>query len=184
MARPVTLFTGQWADLPLSVLAEKAASFGYDGLELACWGDHFEVDKALEKDGYIQSRHDILEQHGLKCYAISTHLVGQCVADAIIDERHRAILSDRLWGDGDPEGVRQRAAEEVKKTAHAAKAMGVEVVPGFTGSPVWHMLYRFPPTSDAMIEAGYREFADRWNPILDAFDEAGVKFAQIGRAHV
>lgn len=177
MTRPVTLFTGQWADLPLETLAEKAASFGYDGLELACWGDHFEVDKALEQDNYIQSRHDILAKHGLTCYAISTHLVGQCVADAIIDKRHEGILPPRLWGDGDPEGVRQRAAEEVGKTAHAAKAMGVDVVNGFTGSPIWHLIYRFPPTTDAMIDAGYAEFADRWNPILDEFDEAGVRFA-------
>lgn len=177
MSRPVTLFTGQWADLPLETLAEKAKSFGYDGLELACWGDHFEVDRALSEDGYLQSRHDILEKHGLKCYAISTHLVGQCVADAIIDERHKSILPERLWGDGDPEGVRQRTADDVKDTARAAKDFGVSVVNGFTGSPVWHLLYRFPPTSDAMIDAGYKEFADRWNPIIDVFDEVGVKFA-------
>ena len=31
--------------------------------------------------------------------------------------------------------------------------------------------------AESMIEAGYREFADRWNPILDVFDEAGVGFA-------
>lgn len=177
MARPVTLFTGQWADLPLETLAEKAASFGYDGLELACWGDHFEIDKALSDDGYVQSRWDILNKHGLKCFAISTHLVGQCVSDAIIDERHKSILSDKLWGDGDPEGVRQRCAEDVKNAARAAKKFGVKVVNGFSGSPVWHMLYRFPPTSDAMIDAGYKEFADRWNPILDVFDAEGIKFA-------
>ncbi len=177
MARPVTLFTGQWADLPLDVLAGKAKSFGYDGLELACWGDHFEVDKAVESDSYIRGRKDLLEKHGLKNYAISTHLVGQCVADTLIDERHKSILPARLWGDGDPEGVRQRCAEEVKKTAHAAKLMGVSVVNGFTGSPIWHLIYRFPPTSDAMIDAGYREFADRWNPVLDAFDAEGVRYA-------
>ncbi|MGJ3239898.1 MAG: sugar phosphate isomerase/epimerase family protein [Anaerolineae bacterium] len=177
MGRPVTLFTGQWADLTLDTLAEKAASFGYDGLELACWGDHFEVDKALVDDSYVQSRWDILEKHGLKCFAISTHLVGQCVSDALIDERHKEILPERLWGDGDPEGVRQRCAEEVMNTARAAKKFGVPVVNGFTGSPVWHMIYRFPPTSDAMIDAGYQDFADRWNPILDVFDEVGIKFA-------
>ena len=176
MARPVTLFTGQWADLSFETIAEKAKSFGYDGVELACWGDHFEVDKALEDDNYIQSRKDILEKHGLKCYAISNHLVGQCVSDAIIDERHESILPPRLWGDGDPEGVRQRCADEVKNTARAANKMGVKVVNGFTGSPIWHMLYRFPPTSDEMIDAGYQEFAKRWNPILDVFDAEGVRF--------
>ncbi len=176
MSRPVTLFTGQWADLPLEELAARAASFGYDGLELACWGDHFEVEKALESDSYIQSRHDILEKHGLKCYAISTHLVGQCVADALIDERHKSILPPRLWGDGDPEGVRRRCAEEVSLTAKAAASMGVSVVNGFTGSPVWHLIYRFPPTSDAMVDAGYREFGDRWKPIMDAFKAEGVRW--------
>ena len=65
MGRPVTLFTGQWADLPLEVLAEKAAAFGYDGLELACWGDHFEVGRALSEEGYCQTRWDVLEQHNL-----------------------------------------------------------------------------------------------------------------------
>ncbi|MCS6871206.1 MAG: sugar phosphate isomerase/epimerase [Anaerolineae bacterium] len=176
MARPITLFTGQWADLPLSVLAEKAAAWGYDGLELACWGDHFEVSRALSEDGYIQSRLDILAKHGLRCFAISNHLVGQCVCDPI-DERHKSILPPHVWGDGEPEGVRQRAAQEMMNTARAAAMLGVKVVNGFTGSSVWHLLYRFPPTSDAMIEVGYADFAARWNPILDVFDEVGVRFA-------
>ncbi len=177
MARPVTLFTGQWADLTLEAVAQKAASFGYDGLELACWGDHFEVDKALESDAYIKGRWDILNKYGLKCYAISTHLVGQCVCDDPIDERHQSILPARLWGDGDPEGVRRRAAEEVANTARAAAKFGVKVVNGFTGSKVWKYFYFFPPTTQAMVEAGYKDFADRWNPILDVFDQVGVKFA-------
>ncbi len=177
MARPVTLFTGQWADLSLETLAEKAAGFGYDGLELACWGDHFEVDKALSDDGYVQSRWDILNKYDLKCFAISTHLVSQCVADAIIDERHKSILSERLWGDGTPDGVRQRCAEELKNTARAARKFGVSVVNGFTGSPVWHLIYRFPPTSDDMIDKGYAKFAELWLPILDVFQEEGVKYA-------
>jgi sugar phosphate isomerase/epimerase len=177
MGRPVTLFTGQWADLPLETLAKKASDWGFDGLELACWGDHFEVDKALSDDGYARSRWDILERNNLKCFAISTHLVGQGVGDAFIDERHKSILPSRLWGDGDPEGVRQRCAEEVKNTARAAAQFGVKVVNGFTGSAIWHVLAMFPPVPPEMIEDGYKDFADRWNPILDVFDEVGVKFA-------
>jgi sugar phosphate isomerase/epimerase len=157
--------------------ASMAKRWGFDGLELACWGDHFEVDKALEDDGYVRRVRDILEQNQLQLFAISTHLVGQCVADAIIDERHKGIISPRIWGDGDAEGVRQRAAEEVKNTARAAAALGVKLVNGFTGSPIWHTLVMFPPVPAEMIERGYAEFADRWNPILDVFDEVGVKFA-------
>ena len=140
MARPVTLFTGQWADLTLETLAKKASEWGYDGLELACWGDHFEVHKALEDDSYCQGRHDLLAKYGLKVWAISNHLVGQGVCDNI-DSRHQAILPPSVWGDGDPEGVRQRAAEEMKATARAAAKLGVSVVNGFTGSSIWHLLY-------------------------------------------
>ena len=175
MPRPVTLFTGQWADLSLETLAQKVSEWGYDGLELACWGDHFEVDKALENDRYVREKRDLLEKYNLQCWAISNHLVGQCVCDPI-DTRHESILPPRLWGDGDPEGVRQRAAEEMKNTARAAKLFGVEVVNGFTGSSVWAKLYFFPPTSQADINVGYEDFADRWIPILDVFQENGVKF--------
>ncbi|MCH8269769.1 MAG: sugar phosphate isomerase/epimerase [Planctomycetes bacterium] len=174
MSRPVTLFTGQWADLPLAAMAEKAASFGYDGLELACWGDHFEVHKA--DDAYCASRRDILRSHKLDCHAISNHLVGQAVCD-LIDHRHKAIIPEYVWGDGDPEGVRRRAADEMKATARAAARLGVEVVNGFTGSSIWHMLALFPPTSRNDVNAGFDDFAQRWGPILDVFKEVGVRFA-------
>lgn len=176
MPRPVTLFTGQWADLPLDRLAEMARSWNYDGLELACWGDHFDVQEAIKSDSYCRSRHELLARHNLKTFAISSHLVGQCVCDPI-DIRHKAILPPRVWGDGDPEGVRRRAQQEMIDTAKAAARLGVKVVNGFTGSAVWHMLYFFPPTSQADIDQGYADFAGRWNPIFDAFDAVGVRFA-------
>src|SRR5918997_6821622 len=180
MTRPVTLFTGQWADLPLDTLAAKARDWGYDGLGLACWGDHFDVRKALADPGYCDGRRELLGKHGLEVFAISNHLAGQAVCD-LIDERHKSILPPHVWGDGDPEGVRRRAADEMKDTARAAARLGVTVVPGFTGSSIWHLLYSFPPVPNAMIDAGYRDFADRWNPILDVFDEAGGGLAPQGR---
>ena len=136
----MTLFTGQWADLPLEELAEKAGSWGFDGLELACWGDHFEVGRALEESGYVHSRREILRGNDLECWALGAHLVGQAVCDRI-DERHRAILPPDVWRDGDPEGVQQRAAERMKDTASASAQLGVQQVNGFTGSPIWHLIY-------------------------------------------
>ena len=178
MARPVTLFTGQWADLPFETAAAKAKAFGYDGIELPCWGDHFDPVQATGPDSaaYCQSRHDILAKNGLKTWAISNHLVGQGVLD-IIDERHKAILPAHVWGDGDPAGVNARAAEEMKLTARAAKNLGVGVVNGFTGSSIWHLLYSFPPVMPGQIEAGYALLKERWTPILDVFAENGVRFA-------
>jgi len=176
MARPVTLFTGQWADLPLEELAAKAGGWGFDGLELACWGDHFEVGRALAEPSYCAEKRALLERNGLECWAIGAHLVGQAVCDRI-DSRHQGTLSPEIWGDGDPEGVRQRAAEELKDTARAAAAMGITRVTGFTGSPVWHLLYSFPPNDFDEIERGYEEVAERFGPILDVFDHEGVRFA-------
>jgi sugar phosphate isomerase/epimerase len=175
MARPVTLFTGQWADLPLATLAEKASQWGLDGLELACWGDHFDVARALGEPDYAEGQRDLLAAHGLECWALGDHLVGQCVCDPI-DERHRAIVPPEIWGDGDPEGVRRRAAERMKDGARAAAQLGVQQVNGFTGSPIWHQLYSFPPNDFAAIDRAYDEFAERWGPIIDVYDAEGVRF--------
>ncbi|HEY8991629.1 MAG TPA: sugar phosphate isomerase/epimerase [Luteolibacter sp.] len=187
MPRPVTLFTGQWADLPLAELVPLAAAMGYDGLELACWGDHFDVEAAVSSPAYVREKWELLGDHGLTCHAISNHLVGQAVCDPI-DERHRAILPAAVWGDGEPEGVRTRAAENMVAAARAARAFfdarpgrageaHPAVVNGFTGSSIWHAVYAFPPASREYYERGFQDFARRWLPILDAFDAADVNFA-------
>src|SRR3954463_1145040 len=177
MTRPITLFTGQWADLPFEEVCRLASTWGYDGLEIACWGDHFEVDRALADDSYLQGRREMLDKYGLKVWTISNHLVGQAVCDAIIDERHQAILPGRIWGDGDAEGVRRRAAAEIADTARAAPPFGVAPAIGFTGSAIWPLVAMFPPAPESMIDRGYEDFAERWNPILDVFDAEGVRFA-------
>ncbi|KAA9165548.1 sugar phosphate isomerase/epimerase [Amycolatopsis acidicola] len=177
MNQPVTLFTGQWADLPLEQVAKLAAEWGYDGLELACSGDHLDVWRAVEEPGYLDGRRRILEQHGLRLFAISNHLTGQAVCDDPIDFRHEAIVRPRVWGDGDGEGVRQRAAKELTLTAQVARQLGVDTVVGFTGSKIWPYVAMFPPVPESVIDAGYEDFARRWNPILDVFDAEGVRFA-------
>ena len=175
MARPVTLFTGQWADLTLDELAKTMAGFGYEGLELACWGDHLDVFKAASDKDYCKKQKAILDKYGLKVFAISNHLAGQLVCDLNNDSRSDMFAPADCAGNA--EKKRAWAVEAMKATAHAAKNMGVKVVNGFTGSSIWHMLYSFPPVSDQMIEDGFAFFAKMWNPILDVFDECGVKFA-------
>ena len=177
MPRPIALLTAQWADLPFTTVCELASKWGYDGLEIACWGDHFDIHRAVNEPGYVEERKEILASYNLKAWALANHLVGQAVCDNPIDERHQGILPERLWGDGEAEGVRQRAAEEMKDAARAAAKMGIPTVVGFTGSSIWHTVAMFPPVPAEMIERGYQDFADRWNPILDVFDEEGVRFA-------
>ncbi|MPY51419.1 sugar phosphate isomerase/epimerase family protein [Streptomyces acidicola] len=177
MPRPVTLFTGQWADLPFEEVCRHASQWGYDGLEIACSGDHLDVARALAEPDCLPAKRKLLREHGLAVHAISQHLVGQAVCDHPIDERHRAILPERIWGDGAAEGVRQRAAAELKDTARVAAALGAGVVTGFTGSSIWHTVAMFPPVPAEVIERGYRDFAERFHPILDVFDAEGVRFA-------
>lgn len=175
MARPVTMFTGQWADLSLEELAKMMAEIGYDGLELACWGDHMDVFKAADDLDYCKRQKAILEKNNLQLFAISNHLAGQLVCDLNNDSRSDMFAPADCAGDA--EKKRTWAVEAMKATAKAAKNLDVKVVNGFTGSSIWHLLYSFPPVSDEMIEEGFQFFAEMWNPILDVFDECGVKFA-------
>src|SRR5690554_2336676 len=173
MPRLVTLYSLQWGDLSLEEVCIKAKEFGYDGIEIGL-PDHLDV---RQKDpSYYQEIKGLLNKYGMELRTISSHLVGQAVCDQI-DERHKSILPDYIWGDGDPEGVRTRAAEELILTAKAAKELGVDTVVGFTGSPVWHLLYSLPPFPQSVIDDGYKEFARRFTPILNEYHKLGVRFA-------
>lgn len=174
MARPVTLFTGQWADLSFEEICRKAGEWGYDGLEIACWGDHMDVKRAAEDPAYVAERKAILGKYNLRCWALGAHLAGQCVGD-LYDKRLDNFAPPAVKGK--PEAIREWAIQEMKYTARAAKNMGCYVVTGFTGSPVWKFFYSFPQTPEEMIEDAFREIVRLWTPILDEFDRCGVKFA-------
>jgi sugar phosphate isomerase/epimerase len=174
MSRPVTLFTGQWADLPFETICAKAKSFGYDGLEIACWGDHLDLKKAATDPAYAKGRLDILAKNGLKTWAIGTHLVGQCVGDKW-DPRLDGFAPSEF--SGQPDKIRAWGIEYMKYAAQAAKNLGVKVVTGFMGSPIWAMWYSFPQTTDQMVDDGFKEIVKLWTPIFDEFDKHGVRFA-------
>ncbi|MDR1372501.1 MAG: sugar phosphate isomerase/epimerase [Dysgonamonadaceae bacterium] len=173
MARKVTLYSLQFGDLSLEEICKKTKSWGYDGLEL---GIPNHVDVRQTNPAYYQKIKDTLKKYDLSLYTISTHLIGQAVCDNI-DIRHKEIQPDYIWKDGDPEGVKQRAVENLIQTAHAAKALGIDTVIGFTGSPIWHLLYSFPPVSQKMIDDGYAEFARRFRPIMDEYQNLGIRYA-------
>jgi len=175
MARKVTLFTGQWADLPIEKMCELARDMGYDGLELACWGDHFEVDKEAESKKYCDDRRTLLARYNLGCWAVSNHLAGQLVCDPNADPRSDLFAPKQTHGK--PEAKRKWGVEMMKKTAVAARNMGVPVVNGFTGSSIWHMVYAFPPVSQADVNKGFQYFAQMWKPILAEFKKNKVRFA-------
>jgi len=176
MARTVILFTGQWTDLPLAELAQKAGEWGYQGLDLCCWGDHFEVQRALNEADYCQNKLDLLARHDLTVPVLSNHRVGQAVCDRI-EARHQKYLPDYVWGDGDPEGVQERAAEEMMASIRAAQKLGVGTVAGFTGSALWSGVIGYPPPDAKQIAEGFQDFVGRWQPILDVCRDSGIRYA-------
>lgn len=172
--RKVTLCTCQWADLPLEELCALAAKMGYDGLELACWGKGLDLEKAYTDAEYVEWVLKTLKKHGLVCEALATHIIGQCVGDAPdprLNNFAPAALADQ------PEKIRQWGIESMKKAAVVANRMGVKVLTGFTGSPIWRYMYSFPQTTEAMVEEGYDTIVKLWSPILDECGKNGVRFA-------
>lgn len=176
MPRPIILFTHNWTDLALNDLAGRASEWGYAGFELTCWGDHFEVQRAISESDYCGNKLDLLGKFDLQAPVLSCHRVSTAICDPI-DQRHKALLPDYVWGDGKPEAVRQRATEELLATFQAAEKMGASVVSGFTGSNLWSYVAGYPGPTAEVLSAGFREFARLWNPILDAAAECGVRFA-------
>lgn len=176
MPRPVILFSGQWTDQPLEELAQKLTDWGYQGIELCCGGAHFDVQQAENDDDYCQQRLELLARFDLQLAVLSNHRAGQAVCDRI-EPRHQRILPEQVWGDGDPEGVNQRAAQEMIRTFHAAQKLGVSVVSGFSGSPLWPGVMGYPANPPDLVDAGFAEFAERWNPLLDVCADVGIRFA-------
>lgn len=176
MTRPVILHSGSWTDLALEELAPKAADWGYQGLELACWGDHFEVQRAAGEAEYCQQKLELLTRLELTVAVLNQRRVGQAVADPI-DRRHQALLPDYVWGDGKPLGVQQRATEEMLATVRAAEKLGAAVIAAGTGSPCWAGISALPPPPHDYLAEGLKAFTRLWSPILDACRDAGIKFA-------
>ena len=177
MARPVTLFTIQWGDLPLEEICKLARQMDYEGLELAK-DAHFDARKMAADPAYAEEIRAILKKYDLGCWAISAHLTGQCVSDSLqwaYDPRLDGFAPSALAGK--PEEIQKWAIEEMKVMAHAAKNLGVDVVTFFMGSPIWKFWYSFPQTSEEMVEAGYQKVKELWTPIFDEYDKCGVKLA-------
>lgn len=176
MPRPILLFTNGWTDTPLEELTSRVGEWGYSGFELATWGDHLEIQRAVTEPDYCADRLELLARSELQLPVISAHRVSTAVCDQI-DGRHRPILPDYVWGDGNTEGVRRRATEEMMATLRVAQRLGATVVSGFTGSTLWGSVNGWPHLPQEMFQAAMKEFAERWNPILDVCQETGVKFA-------
>ncbi|MDD3153656.1 MAG: sugar phosphate isomerase/epimerase [Victivallaceae bacterium] len=175
MARPLTLFTAQFSDMPFDRLCRLARDCGYDGLELSTLGGYLDIEQAADDPAYCRELQRKLKSYGLRLWAISNHFAGQLVCDPDNDSRTDCFAPARCAGDA--EAKRTWAVACMKASARAAHNLDVKVVTGFTGSPIWHLFYSFPPVCDEEIAAGFRYFAEKFHPILDEFAKYQVKFA-------
>ena len=116
--RPLTIFSGQWTDMPLMTFAKKAASWGYEGIEVAC-GAHLDPVKAAKSKKYCKEILDTLKVNNLNLYAISNHLAGQLVCDPDDDFRTDIFAPKKLAGKMNEK--RKWAVEQMKYTAKAAE---------------------------------------------------------------
>lgn len=171
--RYVTLCTAQWSDLEFEELCSLASKMGYDGLEIACWGNGIDIDKAYNDDSYVANIKNTLKKYNLICEALATHIIGQCVGDAP-DVRLNNFAPAHLANK--PDEIRNWAIDSMKKSAVVAKKMGASVVTGFTGSPIWKYVYSFPQTTQQMVEDGFDEIVKLWLPIMEEFKKNGIKF--------
>ena len=186
MSRSVTLFTGQWADLSINELAPLAKEMGYDGLELACWGDHFDVDQAARSKNTAKKNGSYSPTTGslaslspitssAKRFATTSMNVTKrsCLPmfGAMANRRVSSASCSKTDQDrqGLPQVFRPKPGRKKRDDFPA-------VVNGFTGSSIWHALYAFPPTDQAFLEKGFQDFANRFIPILDEFDKVNVNF--------
>jgi len=173
MARPVTLMTLQFSDLNLEEMCKLGSQMGYEGLELAPHA-HVDMTRAANDLAYCEEVKATLAKYGLNSWAISLHLPGQCVGD-LYDDRLKSFVPPEFTES--PETVRQWGIDCMMEAPKAAANLGIHVLTGFMGSPIWKFWYSFPMTSEEMVEAGFQEIKELWTPIFDEFDKYDVKFA-------
>jgi sugar phosphate isomerase/epimerase len=174
MPRPVTLFTGQWADLSCDTMIQKAKSFGYDGVELACWGDHFEVDKGRPGLLRCQTRQAECRRHAVPCHLHPPRRPGRV-------RQHRPPpradpLPRHLW-----RWQSRRRAPACRRGAHqdrsCREAFRRQRRERLHRQQHLAPRYSFPPNLPGQIEAGYADFAKRFKPILDEYQKLGIRYA-------
>jgi sugar phosphate isomerase/epimerase len=64
--------------------------------------------------------------------------------------------------------------QQLKYAAIASKNMGITAHATFSGSLLWHTWHPWPQRPAGLVDAGFKELANRWLPILNHFDEHGV----------
>lgn len=173
MARPVTLRSAQWEDVDFAQLCRAAYDMGYDGVEISV-GRHFDPIRAVSDDAYCAILLATLDEHHVGASAIAAHGPGHCLT-SVWDPRLAALAPESACGSID--GVQAWAADVLAALPEAAERLGVQIVTGCLGSPVWPFWYDAPAADLDMAQDGLNIVREMWTPILDEFQRRGIQYA-------
>lgn len=158
----------------LDSIAGWAASLGFAGVQVPSWDKRlFDLEKAAESTAYCGEVLGTLEKHGLQLAELSTHLQGQLVAvHPAYDQMFDGFAVESVRGN--PAARQAWAVDQLLKAAKASENLGLENHATFSGALAWPYFYPWPQRPAGLVETAFDELAKRWQPILDAFDDAGV----------
>lgn len=158
----------------LASLAGWAAGLGYSGIQVPTNNPAiFDLEKAASSKTYCDEVAGRCREKGVEICELSTHLQGQLVA---VHPAYADLFSSfaPVPAQGNVKAMNEWATGELKKAAKASAHLGLKAHATFSGALLWHTVYPWPQRPQGLVEAGFTELADRWLPILNAFDEAGV----------
>jgi len=158
----------------LDNIAAWAAGLGYKGVQIPSWDDRLiDLGQAAESQAYCDDVRATLDKHGLVVTELSTHLQGQLVAvHPAYDEAFDGFAAPQVRGN--PAARQAWAVDQLHKAARASANLGLNHHATFSGALAWPYVYPWPQRPPGLIETAFDTLAERWKPILDAFDEAGV----------
>ena len=159
----------------LDSICKWASNLGYKAIQIPTWDSRlFDIEKAGNSKNYCEEIKGIVNSNGLEISELSTHLQGQLVAShSAYDKMFDAFAPSKLHGN-----VKARtkwAIEQVKLAANASCNLEIDVMASFSGSLLFHTMYPWPQRPKGLVEAGFKELAKRWIPILDHCKDKGVE---------
>ena len=158
----------------LESICKWAKSLGFEGVQIPTWDSRcIDLQKAAESKTYADEIKGIVNECGLEITELSTHLQGQLVAvnpafDLLFDGFAPASVHNN------PKARTEWAVQQLKYGAKASQNMSLTAHATFSGSLLWHTWHPWPQRPEGLVDAGFKELAKRWLPILDYFDQHGV----------
>lgn len=158
----------------LESICKWVSDLGYLGVQIPTWDARcIDLQKAAESKTYCDDLKGKLQEIGVEITELSTHLQGQLVAvHPAYDIQFDAFAPKEVHNK--PQERQKWAVQQLLWAAQASKNLGLKAHATFSGALIWHTMYPWPQRPAGLVQQAFEELANRWLPILNAFDEAGV----------